>query len=126
MPASIAMRWTLIYLIASLLACGGRAIAASDHRTGVFRPAAYEIGIVGSEDCVFGKFVLSNTSQQELVLRNVRTNCACYKIAHSVNRLHPGESATVEFDLALAGLGLGLPVNFNVPVIKEGITRVAL
>ena len=64
-----------------------------------FRPASYEIGSVGSEDRVLGKFVLRNPGDGELVLRNIRRNCACYKIAHSVNRLEPGESMTFTFDL---------------------------
>jgi hypothetical protein len=63
------------------------------------RPASYEIGSVGSEDRVLGKFVLRNPGDGALVLRNVRRNCACYRIAHSVKRLEPGESMTFTFDL---------------------------
>ena len=48
---------------------------------------------------MLGKFILRNVGRQELVLRSVRRNCACYLISHTDNRLQPGESMTFTFDL---------------------------
>jgi hypothetical protein len=95
----IAVKGTAMYVFVALVAYCVSGIAVFDQGNEGLRPAGYELGSVGSEDCVLGKFVLCNASEQELVLRNVRRNCACYGIAHSVNRLQPGESTTLTFDL---------------------------
>jgi hypothetical protein len=72
---------------------------ASVKITRPFQPPTYEVGPVGSKDRVVGKFMLRNVGRQELVLRSVRRNCACYLISHTDNRLQPGESMTFTFDL---------------------------
>lgn len=71
----------------------------SHKATGPFKPPGYEIGKVGSDDSVLGKFILHNIGHQKLVLRSVRRNCACYKVFHTANRLQPGESTTFNFEL---------------------------
>jgi len=64
-----------------------------------FQPSGYDIGNVGSDDCVLGKFTLRNTGDQQLVLRSVRRNCACYRVFQTVNRLRPRESTILTFEL---------------------------
>jgi len=71
----------------------------SHKATEPFQPPGYEIGSVGCDDCVLGKFILHNIGERELVLRSVRRNCACYKVFHTANRLQPGESITFNFEL---------------------------
>ena len=44
----------------------------------------------------------------------------------AVKKVIPVHKAQVLTYLKLAGYRLGLLINFNVPVIREGITRIAL
>ena len=44
----------------------------------------------------------------------------------SVERLHPVHVAQVVSSLRLSGVRVGLLVNFNVPILKQGLRRIVL
>jgi len=94
------LRSGLVLPLLMRVSFGPAAPAGGSHRAAKpFRPPGYEIGSVGSQDYVTGKFILQNTGDQDLILRSVRRNCACYRVFHTANHLQPGESTTLTFEL---------------------------
>lgn len=66
-------------------------------------PYTYDFGRVKKGEVLRHDFVLTNTSQKELTIKDVNTSCGCTVSKIRKNKFAPGESGSVEVSVDTKG-----------------------